>query len=138
MPCARWRQEFSVRNELLDTQHKTLLEMLNTLYDAHQAGRSGEHAESILERMMRYAEKHFYSEETLLRKHGFPDQEEHRALHQHFIRNVMDFRQQNVRGETGIGDAILHFLVEWLVNHILEEDRKYIPYIADDMDLENA
>ena len=72
-----------------------------------------------------YISDHFAEEEQLMRQHGYGELERHQGRHQ-FLRNgVLGFQQRVEGGEAVDPLEFIHFLSDWVIDHILTEDRKY-------------
>ncbi|MBF0399134.1 MAG: hemerythrin family protein [Magnetococcales bacterium] len=78
-----------------------------------------------------YVVTHFEDEEQLMATHGYPDYHAHKLLH---IKIVEDLKshQANIKRLTTKAEELtearnlLRFLGEWLNQHILEEDTKFV------------
>lgn len=111
----------------IDRQHKELVHILQQLNDLQKSGddRRQTLLPSIIKKLYYYSQYHFVYEEELMSAHGFDHIKEHRDQHQDFILKVSDFaREYSLKKET-LSDETVVFLREWVVHHILEEDKKY-------------
>lgn len=121
----RWGPEFSVYIKGIDNQHRYLVTVLNNLYRNVLAGEGEEVVSEALNRLIDYTRFHFRSEEKLFDKYGYPRADSHRRQHESFVNKVTDFVKQYEAGEERVTLTILHFLSEWLKNHILVSDHDY-------------
>ncbi|MBF0182031.1 MAG: hemerythrin domain-containing protein [Magnetococcales bacterium] len=81
--------------------------------------------DSLFPRLDKYTREHFAAEENLMRQHGYACLAEHVGQHQELIRHL---RQLEIDVAARRAEAIIHlesFLLNWLQNHINQEDRKY-------------
>lgn len=124
-----WNPEFSVRSPVLDQQHKALIGIINKLHDAMLRGALAEDMQTILQELIRYAESHFTSEEALMRRAGYPRLATHRIQHVEFVRKARDLHAQLLAGKFTVSMDLLRFLRSWLSEHILGEDRQYVPFL---------
>jgi hemerythrin-like metal-binding protein len=125
-----WNEELEVGLEIIDTQHKELIERFNTLMNACSAGKGRDELESSLDFLRDYTVQHFSDEEALQRKINFPEFERHKGLHEGFkvtVANlVTQFKNEGpssalvVKLSTDVGD--------WLIKHIKREDVKVASY----------
>jgi len=83
----------------------------------------------LLSNLVMYTKYHFAWEEQLLKQHGFPELEAHRAEHRELTRQVLDLRDKLAKNQLKIGAPVLHFLRHWLVDHICAEDKIYGSYL---------
>jgi len=120
-----WTDDFSVGVAHLDRQHKGLIQILNRLIAESQATTGSEIVSETLNDMMRYTQEHFEAEEILFRQYDYPHLEEHTAQHNAFLRKTAELCMDTVRNVQTVPDALLHYLSNWLVEHILHSDRAY-------------
>ncbi len=129
MPLVAWSEEYSVNVREIDDQHKRLFSILNRLFDAKGSNQERETLGMILSELLSYAETHFATEERYMRRHAYPALAAHVREHQVFIQQLSDFRQRFEDGRAGLDVMVLFFLLTWLRNHILINDRAYGPFL---------
>ncbi|BES80559.1 bacteriohemerythrin [Pyrodictium abyssi] len=137
----RWGPEFSVYIRGVDNQHRYLVTVLNNLYISILAGEEKKVVDETLNSLVDYTKFHFRSEEKLFDKYGYPRAESHRRQHEGFVKKVAEFMEQYEAGEKQLTLSILHFLSEWVKNHILTSDHDFgewfyekgIPIIDEEM-----
>jgi hemerythrin len=125
-----WKDEYSVKIAAIDLQHKRLVNMINDLFEAMQAGRGSAKIGSVLDGLVSYARTHFTTEENLLREHGYPELEAHIKTHQNFTAKIADMQRQFKEGRLTSALTISNFLKDWLVNHIVGTDRHYADFLV--------
>lgn len=121
MPLMHWDTNMSVGVEEIDTQHKTLIDLINQTYEAIQRQDRSRLAE-LVGRMAAYGRTHFATEERHMREHGFPGIEEHKFQHAKFNATVDDF-QRKLDDQTNLTQVFV-FLSRWLAAHIMDEDMR--------------
>ncbi|AGC68546.1 hemerythrin-like metal-binding protein [Thermoclostridium stercorarium subsp. stercorarium DSM 8532] len=129
----KWNENYRTGIEVVDEQHKKLIDIGAKLEDMLYAGDSLDYYDYIMEtinELKDYADYHFTFEEKLMREHDYPELEEHRMEHLYFIKRIdrlamedIDSRQVSVISET------LDFLARWLFSHILNSDMKYADFL---------
>ncbi|MBF0239962.1 MAG: hemerythrin family protein [SAR324 cluster bacterium] len=124
MSISGWRPEYSLNIALLDEHHQKLFAGIQQLKDSY-----GTHEEipviyETLKFFMDYAIFHFSEEERLMREHDYPHFEEHLVEHKDFVKAVRKTFVEFQRTEE-FPDDFMEYLQQWLVRHILNEDRKY-------------
>ena len=128
MALMEWDESMSVGVPELDSQHQTLIGLVNEAYEAIRR-----HDErllaSLVDRMREYAVMHFHYEEECLAKHGYPDLDKHRARHAAFNDQVDAFQKQLFQ-KTNFSQVFV-FLSRWLTDHIMREDMAYKAYMPD-------
>lgn len=127
----RWTDAFSVGNVHIDEQHAILIDTINQLASAESL--HNHHCVSmIIDELVSYASFHFDYEERLMESGDYPYLEEHRIVHQAFVKWVSDLRDDYLTyGRRPLGESVLNYLRDWLSHHILGEDQRYRPFIAD-------
>ena len=133
MPLIEWNDAFSVGNQQLDGQHKKLLHIINTLHDAMKNGRGEEVILSVLKELQQYVQDHFKAEEALMKIYSYPDIASHKAEHEVATQKVNKFFIEYERKNDKLSIDVLNFLSDWFQNHMLQSDRKYIPYMTGKM-----
>jgi len=121
-----WSAEYEIGLPEIDAQHRGLVEMLNELYAAKQAGQGATAARSTIERLLQYTQEHFEAEEWAMKRAHYPGYALHHKQHQILTRQVVDM--------LGAADALpafelLNFLSDWLKQHIGHCDREFGQYI---------
>lgn len=115
-----WSDEYSVGNEVLDNQHKYLLELGNKIQTADVG-----QARAFVMELYKYIRVHFTREEAHMKAIGFPGLDEHKEQHEHLITDLNALSQDFVPEKL---DALIAFLHTWLVNHVLHEDKAYFRF----------
>ena len=63
--------------------------------------------------------------------YDFPEYERHTKQHERLIFEVQQLKNKYAAGEIQMDMSIINFLKDWIINHILTEDRRYGPYLND-------
>ena len=129
MPIINWDGKFSVSNEEIDSQHKNLVKLINDLFDSMRIGKSKDVLEDILTELIEYTDYHFKSEEEAMKKGSYPELPAHIKIHESFVKKILEFKKDLDEGNVYISLEIINFLKDWILDHILREDKKYINYI---------
>jgi hemerythrin-like metal-binding protein len=119
-----WKQDFELGVSRIDTEHQFFFGLRNDLFAAVIRGQGEARVESVLDRLAAYADLHFAGEERDLERVECPGLPSHRAQHEMFRRNLQTIRRSSVRSR-----AMLDFMRDWLVLHILETDRRCVPWL---------
>ena len=127
MPLIQWNDYFSVGVRTIDSQHKKLVDTLNELHDAMLGGQARHVTGPILERLLQYTRDHFSAEEVMMASAAYPGLAEHKLLHLDLTRQVEGYIARFQHGEITLNLHLMHFLRDWLTQHILREDRNYAP-----------
>lgn len=133
MAFMEWNDRLVTGVKEADEQHKKLVSLVNDLYDAMKQGKGKEITDKILDELVKYANYHFGTEETLMTKYGYPDLANHKREHENFKVKVKEFLDKKAKGEATLSIEIMNFLKEWLVKHIMGTDKKYGPFLVEKM-----
>jgi hemerythrin-like metal-binding protein len=130
-----WSLQYSVHSEEIDEQHRRYFEIINSLYDLaeHQKEFSRDALLIVLTHLGDYAFYHFATEEGYFKIFNYKDAVAHTRLHDGFrnsivgmLERVKDPRQNLLLLAVECAD----FAKEWLAQHILTEDKKYMPLFS--------
>mgnify|MGYP002713064517 CR=1 FL=1 len=124
-----WDESFSVGVEEVDRQHRRLVDLINELHREMSKRRGVGILSRILEGLIEYTETHFAFEEKLMREHGYPDYQAHKAGHEKLHGQVQAFQRRLESGDTHMLSELLTFLSEWLSGHIKGADRAFGPFL---------
>jgi methyl-accepting chemotaxis protein len=119
-----WSDRMSIRVPQFDEQHKQLVTMIHRLNDAMKNGQGKQVIGEILAGLAVYAETHFSQEERFLQQHNYPDFASHKQLHDKLRTQVSEVLVEYEHGRA-VPAAIMMFLSDWLMSHIMHVDRKY-------------
>jgi hemerythrin-like metal-binding protein len=120
-----WNESYSVGIDVIDAQHKELLDIINSLYESFVDQTTGYKITSITQELIDYCDYHFKTEEELFIKYEYPDKDAHIAKHQVFIDKINEFNKQLLEGSTSLTFQLMNFLRNWLLVHIKGDDQEY-------------
>ena len=126
-----WSDEYLTGIAEIDEQHHGFFEAAHRLYD-QILNCEGEHGvEEAVTFLRHYAERHFHTEEALMRKHEFPGLERHKTLHDAFFENLEVLGDElKVFGPSQhLADRALEVAQDWLIDHIADEDMQYAMHL---------
>jgi hemerythrin-like metal-binding protein len=127
MPLITWGPRLETGIAIIDRQHKRLVEIINELNDALEAGRSDEIMGAIFEELVAYTETHFGVEEKLMANHDYEDLVKHRREHKVFTDQIKMDQYNFSAGAWKFETKMMDYLRGWLVNHIAVSDQAYVP-----------
>jgi hemerythrin len=126
-----WSDALSMFNPEIDAEHQHFIELVNDLNsEITSQQRDKVNIERILNLILEDAIAHFAHEERLFDEKGYPDIESHTIIHgellEAFKQAQKDIHNSDfVRVSVDVGIAIK----ELLVDHVVNEDTKYIEYL---------
>lgn len=125
----KWNKDISVDDPLIDSQHKELIRIANVLIKAVTLGRDRRIVNNVITKLREYTVFHFSSEEDLMEKAHYPGRGEHVQEHNRLKREVKDYQRQLYEKQNLTPDAVLEFIKDWLLGHILTYDRDLANFI---------
>lgn len=125
MALISWSNMLSTGVGEQDTQHKKLIDLINQLNDAMQAGHGADVLGKVLTELVNYTVFHFGYEEKLMGQHKYEDSPAHKAEHLKFVQTVGDFKKKFDSGGAAVSVEIMNFLRDWLTTHIMKTDKKF-------------
>ena len=140
-----WADDLSTGVPPVDEDHKVLISLVNKMSD-HAL--SQKDVAAVIDEVLAYTLYHFEREEAVMAACGYPGLPwrdgrqqvvrrlpEHRVQHQKLAEKAVRFAntwRQNESAE--VMAELLEFLRTWLVQHIMNEDRRIGPYAQGRMD----
>lgn len=119
-----WSDNLSVGNRFIDKDHRRLIALLNTVYDAMNQGKGPDVVGEVLDELVQYTQKHFKREEKVMQTIHYAGYAEHKEEHDKLTAKALDMQRKFVSGETKLSVDLLQFLFDWLFDHILKIDTK--------------
>ena len=123
----KWTDDLSVGVELIDEQHKMLIEHLNNLAKAVEKQQGPTEIASTLNFLIDYTDFHFSMEERNMKAHNYPGLETHKAQHEEF-KTILAYMESEFRDDgptTILAESIDTLLVNWLLKHIRVVDVEF-------------
>ena len=128
-----WRESLSIGVDLIDGQHKELLQRFDKLLSACKDGKGIDELKGLLDFLGDYVITHFNAEEAIQRRHQYPGYGEHKKQHDGFVVRLEALKQEiNTQGI-----AVHHvmetnnMLLKWLINHISVVDKELGKYLQE-------
>jgi hemerythrin len=120
-----WMESYSVGFPAIDTQHKTLIRLINELHAGMSAGKGKQALGKILDDLVKYTESHFAYEEQMLKQKEYSKLAAHRSVHARLTREVIELRDRHRNAQLTITIQVMTFLKSWLADHIMVHDQAY-------------
>lgn len=119
-----WSDEFTLGMQEIDEQHRVLIELINRVWVAVVKRVDRAEALPILEELEKYTITHFTAEEVFMREIAYADFREHKIEHDTFVSRIAAEKAKIAAGQP-VALELVHFLKDWLINHILVADKAY-------------
>jgi hemerythrin len=118
-----WTNDLNTGIEVIDNQHKRIVDYINQLADAiQQLNRLA--VGPVLDELVDYTVSHFAFEESLQEEAGYELAPLHKTAHDRFAKRVVKYQERHNAGED-IAIELHSMLNTWLVHHIKRDDMAY-------------
>lgn len=124
MAILKWNAELDTGIDVIDGQHRRIVDYVNQLHEAREHGDAAAVGE-VIESTVEYTLSHFAFEESLMEDAGYELLDSHRRAHAVFVDRVRALQTRFRAGED-TSEALHALLADWLFNHIRHEDRAYV------------
>jgi hemerythrin len=129
MELLEWNDSYSVGHVLMDAHHRVFFEMIKEFQKLKDKN-DRDAIRQRIEFMIEYAAMHFGAEESLMLEANFPDLKTHLAIHEVFTQQALSIKESFEKSPASIsGDEVLKLMLDWLINHIMGNDKQYLPYV---------
>ncbi len=109
----------------MDSQHASLVGMINELYKAFENNKDKALIGKILTDLLDYTMVHFQYEESMMDKFNYSFRDAHLKMHEDFRVKMEKTYTKFINGENINGFVLLDFLSDWLTAHIQKVDKEY-------------
>jgi len=125
-----WKEGFNTGIGEIDRQHRLFLEYLNQCNEYALSQNKEKVIPELILKMKDYALMHFEFEENLMKSVNFAGFAQHEAQHEYFDAQVAELEEAIKNGVNEKAVSLAAFMRDWLVSHILEEDKLYTPLLT--------
>ncbi len=129
MNLFEWKDSYRVDIKSIDDDHQGLFKLINQLFNAMSHGKAKDVLSETLTQLIDYTKTHFRREEMYFSTTNYPGFQEHKLQHELFIEKIVNLKKQFDNGEQQISVELIKFLSDWLINHILISDKKYMIHL---------
>lgn len=129
MKTFEWNEDYDVKVERFNEQHRHFFEIIRKLYAAIENKNDRLAMALIINDLIGYTKNHFEEEEICLQKTLYPEFEKHKKQHQAFIKKIEQFTSDYNGGKHLLHFDMLVLLKNWVLVHIAVEDKKYGDYL---------
>lgn len=119
-----WQEDLNTGIDVIDGQHRRIVEMINHLHTTHRGGGEQLVVGEVIDELVDYTLSHFAFEEALMEDAGYTFGHAHKRVHEIFTKRVSEYRMRFQAGEE-ITDELKNMLSRWLFNHIRSDDKAY-------------
>jgi hemerythrin len=130
-----WDKKYETGIKIIDDQHMQWIFLTKKLLDAMLTGTIKEELDVIFWETFQYSQTHLKYEETLMEQYNFPGLKRHKELHANLLIHLESIKskiESNLESEESSSEDAINLcqvFQKWLIDHIENEDKKYIPFI---------
>lgn len=125
-----WSETLDSGVKEIDDQHKTLVNMLNTLNEAIHGGWGKEARREVIDKLIEYTKVHFAMEEGLMDSSNYPNSKAHKRQHEELIVMLKEHVRQYEQNSDTSSYNLIFFLKRWLTEHIMRDDKLLGKYLV--------
>jgi hemerythrin-like metal-binding protein len=113
----------------IDDDHRRLFEIINRLNEAIVRGSDKSSMVELLEQLIEYTGWHFRHEDRLMQISDYPQYSQHREAHNSLVGQVLKIQHDVTQNGADISSELMLFLLDWLNNHIHNEDKQLADFL---------
>lgn len=125
MPIFSWLNTYSVNNDEIDEHHQNFFSIVNKLHDVIVGRDTVNSFDDTMYELINYTDYHFRTEEQHMLKYDSAYSDYHMTQHRYFTQKIIDFKNLNTN-DYGARHELIVFLGEWILHHVVEEDKNII------------
>ncbi len=129
-----WNDSLITGIDMIDAQHKILINKVNKLQSCIQNENSFDNLSILLDELLEYTIYHFEMEEELFNDSKYSEKDSHLKEHEAFSNYIKGFLDVKNRDNILEAKNLLKYLNNWIVYHIKEVDMKYVPFLKEKME----
>lgn len=129
---AVFNENLHTGSELIDGQHKEIIEKINKLVAACENGSCQLESIKMLDYLADYTEYHFQEEEALQKEVGYPGLEEHKKRHDEFrvaVKELHEMLEEEEGPSPRFVKAVQDNVIDWFYRHIRGFDSSVAAYL---------
>ena len=125
----QWSEKFVLGLEEIDEQHQQLAEVFNRLLSLKQSLTRNPKSDNVnqepltdcLNLLYSDLERHFRSEEKLMREVDYPDYQNHALAHLMILAEMKNYCDRFAKNDEELDLGTLNSLKTWLITHMLDD-----------------
>lgn len=130
-----WTSDFETDVLEIDNQHRKLVDLLNNLYQHFQEDETNkDYLIKLVDELYEYTDYHFESEEKFYQKKNSEEKQTKKHIQEHkkFLTSILSYKRKLSNSEEDFTLDLMFFLKDWIIEHILYSDKKFINFIKKD------
>lgn len=123
-----WADDMVIDGGPIDADHRRLVDLVNELHTATTQGQGQVVVASLLQRLIADTQDHLRNEEQIMAQMGFPDLENHKIGHHHFMDELRTLERKLHEGSITVAAQLSSVLRDWLSLHIRRNDKELLRF----------
>jgi len=120
----------------IDSQHETLIRLVNQLHDAMLQGADKSVLGGLLSQLLAHTQSHFTYEEALMSQYNYPGYGAHKSEHNRLMQHLLNLTERFESGELLLSFAVVLELKGWAVVHIEKSDKPLGTFLNNQMTID--
>jgi hemerythrin len=120
-----WREQLSVANDVIDNDHRHLIDIINRVEQSLDA-RNRKELSAVLESLSKYSQEHFAREEKIARAAGYEQVPDLSHSHEALIKQLDEIKTEiggmGQEWSPAVAEKFTKLLRNWLIDHVIKED----------------
>ena len=125
-----WHESYESGHAVIDMQHKILFKIANNLLAEVASPQDDNQCLTIIDELLLEIGIHFQTEETVMKRAGYPSTENHRAIHSELLNKAQSLSDKFQNKQLEVAEVIQFLVIDVVFDHLLREDKKFFPYLA--------
>lgn len=125
----QWDKRFETAQPRIDQEHRLLLDLIRQVSQASEQGEPKAWCLRLLSEVKKFADFHFFSEENLMLRIGYPDYPDHQQKQVELFA-LLEERINAYSADRIDLEAVVVFMFDWFVMHTTKMDKKLGKFIA--------
>lgn len=126
-----WNDKFLLGIKDIDEQHRKLVDLIEHTQELVIDSKDGidcyDEIVAVLKELSSYTIYHFTFEEDLMEEVDYEKIIAHKMEHKIFVKKISNFMSDDLEEDQPDKiEQLTHFLIDWLVKHILDTDSQYV------------
>ena len=120
-----WREQLSVKNDVIDNDHRHLIDIINQI-EFSLAAKDRVGLATGLDALFRYSQEHFVREERIAHAAGYEQLPHlghaHAVLLKELAQVIREVAEMGAEWSSDTTGHLLNLLRSWLIDHVIKED----------------
>lgn len=128
-----WKLQYVLDIPSIDTQHMHFFKLFDKFNSFEIKDLNYNQLIEYIDELEQYTIFHFQTEEALMKKANYPNYDFHVEQHKLFAKKIQEFKIDYGYKNFLLLEKIVTFMRKWLIIHISEVDKEYVPAIKNMM-----